>query len=87
MPPASPLAFCHEILDVKYTRDFPVGSVVKNPPANTGDIEDVGSILGVGRSLEEEMATHSSITAWEIPRAEEPGRLRSKGVTKSDTTE
>ena len=64
-----------------------MGSLVKNPPANTGDIGDMGSILGVGRSLEEEMATHSSITAWEIPWAEEPGRLWSKGVTESDTTE
>ena len=32
--------------------------VVKNPPANTGDIGDSGSIPGSGRSLEEGMATH-----------------------------
>ena len=38
--------------------------------------------------LEEEMATHYSILAWEIPWTEEPGRLQSMGVTKeSDTTE
>jgi len=30
--------------------------------------------------LEEEMATHSSILAWEIPWAEEPGRLQSMGL-------
>ena len=30
---------------------FPGGSVVENPPANTGDIRDTGSILGSGRSL------------------------------------
>ena len=36
---------------------------------------DVGSIPGLGRSLEKEMATHSSILAWEIPWTEEPGRL------------
>ena len=30
---------------------FPGGSVVKNPPADTGDTGDVGSILGLGRSL------------------------------------
>ena len=30
-------------------------------------------------SMEEEMATHSSILAWEIPWIEEPGRLRSMG--------
>ena len=29
--------------------------------------------------LEKEMATHSSILAWEIPRTEEPGRLQSMG--------
>ena len=29
--------------------------------------------------LEEEMATHSSILAWRIPWAEEPGRLQSLG--------
>ena len=28
------------------------------------------------------MATHSSILAWEIPWAEEPGRLQSMGVAK-----
>ena len=37
--------------------------VVKNPAANTGDL---GSIPGSGRPLEKEMATHSSILAWEI---------------------
>ena len=39
-----------------------------------------------GRSLEEEMATHSSIPAWKIPRAEESGGLYIvKGVSKSRT--
>ena len=33
------------------------------------------------------MATHSSILAWEIPWMEEPGRLQSMGLQKSDTTE
>ena len=31
-------------------RGFPGGSVVKNPPANAGDVGDVGSIPGSGRS-------------------------------------
>ena len=43
---------------------FPGGSVVKNLPANAGDTGDAGSIPGSGRSLEEEMATHSGIPAW-----------------------
>ena len=43
--------------------DFPDGSVIKNSPANAGAIGDVGSVPGSGRSLEEEMATHSSTIA------------------------
>ena len=39
----------------------------------------VGS-LGREDPLEEEMATHSSILAWEIPRTEEPSRLQSIGL-------
>ena len=31
------------------------------------------------------MATHSSALAWRIPGTEEPGRLQSMGVTKSQT--
>ena len=49
--------------------------VVKNLPANGGDIIDLGSILGQEDSLEEGMATHSSILAWRIPWTEEPGVL------------
>ena len=36
----------------------------------------MSSIPGLGRSLEKEMAIHSSILAWEIPRTEEPGSLQ-----------
>ena len=43
---------------------------------------DAGSIPGVGRSLEEGMATHSSILAWEILWTEEPGGLQSMGSQK-----
>ena len=35
--------------------------------------------------LEDEMTTHSSILAWEIPWTEEPGRLYSMGLQKSQT--
>ena len=42
--------------------------------------------LGWEDCLEKEMATHSSILAWEIPWVEEPGRLYIiHGVTKSQT--
>ena len=37
----------------------------------------MGSIPGSERSLENEMAIHSSILAWEIPWTEEPDRLQS----------
>ena len=52
------------------------GSVVKNPSVCAGDL---GSNLGREDPLEKEMATHSSILAWEIPWAEEPGGLQSMG--------
>ena len=51
--------------------------VVKNSPANAGDVRDVGSIPGLGRSLEKGTATHSSILGWRIPWTEEPGGLQS----------
>ena len=35
--------------------------------------------------LEKEMATHSSILAWRIPWTEEPGRIQSMGLKKSQT--
>ena len=35
---------------------------------------------------EKEMATHSSVPAWEIPWTEEPGGLQSMGSQESDTT-
>ena len=38
--------------------------------SNAGDL---GSIPGSGRSLEKEVATHSSILAWRIPWMEDPG--------------
>ena len=38
--------------------------------------------LGQEDLLEKDMATHCSILAWEIPRAEEPGRLQYMGLQK-----
>ena len=42
--------------------------------------------LGPEDPLEKEMATCSSILAWRIPWAEEPGELQSMGSQESDTT-
>ena len=58
-------------------KGFPGSSVVKNPPANAGDFRDAGSVSGLEGPLEKEMATHSSILAWEISWTEEAGGLRS----------
>ena len=49
--------------------------VVKNPPANAGDLRDEGSTPGLGRSPGESMATHSSILTWKIPWTEETDGL------------
>ena len=41
--------------------------VVKDSPANAGDIRDAGSVLGQEDPVEKGMATHSSILTWRIP--------------------
>ena len=51
--------------------------MVKNLPAVQETQETWVRSLGWEDSLEEEMATHSSILAWEIPWTEEPGGLYS----------
>ena len=53
-------------------RGFPSGSDGKASVCNAGD---PGSIPGLGRSPEKEMATYFSTLAWKIPWREEPGRL------------
>ena len=53
--------------------------MVKNPPASAGD---VSSISGSEDPLEKEIATHSSVLAWKIPRTEEPGELQSMGLQR-----
>ena len=42
--------------------------------------------LGSEDPLEKEMATHSSIPAWKIPWAEDPGGLQSMGLQESETS-
>ena len=61
---------------LQYSIYFPGGSDSKASAYNVGDL---GLIPGLGRSLEKEMATHSSILAWKIPWTEEPGWLLSMG--------
>ena len=62
--------------------------MVKNPPANAGNVRDAGLIPGLEDPLEKEMATHSRILAWRIPWTEELSRVRSPwGHNVLDTTE
>ena len=55
---------------------FPGGSAGKESTCNAED-------LGWEDPLEKGTVTHSSILAWRIPWTEEPGRLQSYGVAKS----
>ena len=59
-----------------------VALVLKNPPDNAEDLKEAGSILGSGRSLEEDVATDFSILAWRIPWTEESGRIKSTGLQR-----
>ena len=56
--------------------------MVKNLPA----LQET-QVLSLGREdpLEKEVATHSSILAWEIPWTEEPGELQFMGSQELDT--
>ena len=59
---------------------FPGGSDGKESAYSAGDLS---LVPGLGRcSVEEGMATHSSILAWEIPWTEEPGGLQSMGLRR-----
>ena len=57
---------------------------VRNPPAIQ---ETWVRSRGWEDSLEKEMATHSSIFAWEVPWTEESGRLQSIGLQRVGQTE
>ena len=60
----------------------PIHEVVKNLPAAQ---ETQVQSLGWEDPLEKEMETHSSVFAWKIPWAEEPGGLQPMGSRKSRT--
>ena len=72
-------------LTKKRTGASQVALVVKKPPANQETQEIQVQSLGQEDSLEEEMATHSSILAWEIPWTEVFGGLQSMRMQKSQT--
>ena len=63
-----------------FHESFPGGSVIKNAPTMQ---ETRVRSQGWEDPLEKEMATHSSILAWEIPWTEEPGWLESMGSQRA----
>ena len=68
-------------LDLVYIEQwsFPGGSLVQSPPVKQ---ERWAQSLGWEDPLEEEMAIHPNILAWNIPWTEEPGRLQSMGSSR-----
>ena len=56
--------------------------MVKNPPANAGEIREAGLILGLGRSPGGGHGNPLQYFAWKIPWTVEPGGLQSMGWQK-----
>ena len=61
--------------------------MVKNPPANAGDIRDVGPIPGLGRSPGEENGNPHQYSCIENPMDRGAWWATVHGVTESDKTE
>ena len=59
----------------------------EEPPANAGNLRDVGSIPGSGRSMEEGMATFSTIIAWESHWQRSSAGYSPRGHEESDMSE
>ena len=57
--------------------------LVKNPPANAGDVRDSGSIPGSGRLPGGGHGNHSSILAWRIPMDRGAWRATVHGVAEN----
>ena len=66
---------------------FPGSASGKNLLANAGDIRDLGSIPGSGRSPGGEHGDPLQYSCLENLMDRGAGGLQSKGVTESDTTE
>jgi len=54
--------------------------LVKNPPANAGDVRNMGLIPGSGKSPGEGHGNPLQYSSWRIPWTEEPGKLQSIGL-------
>ena len=66
-----------------------MSQIVKNVPEMWEMVKNVPEMweifLGQEDSLKKRMAIHYSIPAWRIPWTEEPGRIQSMGLQKSQT--
>ena len=69
----------HGVANSQTRLGFPCSLAVKNPPVMQ---EMQVSSLGLEDPLEKEIATHSSIPAWEIPWTGESGGLQSMGLQR-----
>ena len=56
--------------------------MVKNPPANAGDTQEMQVHSLDWEDSLKELATYSSVLAWKIPWIEEPGRLQYMGLQR-----
>ena len=62
-----------------HSMGFPGGSVVKNPPANAGDMGSIPGSLGLEDPLKEDMSTHSSILAMDRGASQLPSTELQRG--------
>ena len=72
---------------ISYYWGFPAVLVVKNLPANAGDVTDVGSIPGLGRSLGEGNGNPLQYSYLVNPMDRGAWRATVHSVTESDMTE
>ena len=77
-------SICHQFVIISFflinMMGFPGGRESKNLPVSAGDARDVGSVPGLRRSPEEEMATQSIVLAWRIPMDRGAWQLQSIGL-------
>ena len=71
--------------ELKLDLSFPVSSVLKNPPANAGDIRDKGSIPGLGKYPRGGHGNPLQYSCLENPMHREAWRATIHNITKSRT--
>ena len=74
---------CSYLLNLRYLRGFPCGTVVKNLPADLGDTRDTGWIFGSGRSPREGNGNLFQYSCLENSMGRGALQSTAHGVTKS----